>query len=197
MRCWSPAPRSACSGGSARPSIWSAPKGAISGLRVFLGSRSAIVSSTAVDPAGFAQLAERAVAMARVVPEDPYGGLAAEAAARRRRPRSSSPIRPSRTPRRCLPAPPRPRRRRWRCTASPTRKARTRAIGRDRDRARHLGRVRRPLCAHQPLRLGDRAGRRGHRDAARLRLFQRRASRPISRTRPRSAIAPASGRWRG
>ena len=50
------------------------------GLRVFLGRRSAIVSSTTLDPAGFAQLAERAVAMARVVPEDPYGGLAAEAA---------------------------------------------------------------------------------------------------------------------
>ena len=46
------------------------------GLRVFLGRRSAIVSSTAVDPAGFRTLAERAVAMARVVPEDPYGGLA-------------------------------------------------------------------------------------------------------------------------
>ena len=49
------------------------------GLRVFLGQRAAIVSSTAVDPAGFTQLAERAVAMARVVPEDPYSGLAAEA----------------------------------------------------------------------------------------------------------------------
>jgi PmbA protein len=51
------------------------------GLRVFVGRRSAIVSSTAVDPAGFAALAERAVAMARVVPEDPYGGLADEAGA--------------------------------------------------------------------------------------------------------------------
>ncbi len=49
------------------------------GLRVFVGKRSAIVSSTAVDPAGFAALAERAVAMARVVPEDPYSGLAEEA----------------------------------------------------------------------------------------------------------------------
>ena len=49
------------------------------GLRVFVGKRSAIVSSTTVDPAGFAQLAERAVAMARIVPEDPYAGLAAEA----------------------------------------------------------------------------------------------------------------------
>ena len=50
------------------------------GLRVFLGRRSAIVSSTTVDPSGFAQLLERAMAMAQVVPEDPYGGLAAEAA---------------------------------------------------------------------------------------------------------------------
>ncbi|MBV8914985.1 MAG: TldD/PmbA family protein [Acetobacteraceae bacterium] len=50
------------------------------GLRVFVGNRSANVSSTAVDPAGFAGLAERAVAMARVVPEDPFAGLAAEAA---------------------------------------------------------------------------------------------------------------------
>ena len=50
------------------------------GLRVFLGQRSAIVSSSAVDPAGFGLLAERALAMARVVPEDPFGGLAEEAA---------------------------------------------------------------------------------------------------------------------
>ncbi len=49
------------------------------GLRVFVGKRAAIVSSTAVDPAGFAALAERAVAMAKIVPEDPYGGLADEA----------------------------------------------------------------------------------------------------------------------
>lgn len=46
------------------------------GLRVFVGKRSAVVSATSVDPAGFAGLAERAVAMAKVVPEDPYGGLA-------------------------------------------------------------------------------------------------------------------------
>jgi len=50
------------------------------GLRVFLGQRAAIVSATSVDPAGFADLAERAVAMARVVPEDPFTGLAATAA---------------------------------------------------------------------------------------------------------------------
>ncbi|WP_458094992.1 TldD/PmbA family protein [Roseomonas sp. WA12] len=45
------------------------------GLRVFLGNRQAIVSTTDADPRGFAQLAERAVAMARAVPEDPYGSL--------------------------------------------------------------------------------------------------------------------------
>jgi PmbA protein len=45
------------------------------GLRVFVGNRQAIVSSTDPDPKGFAALAERAVAMAKVVPEDPFGGL--------------------------------------------------------------------------------------------------------------------------
>jgi PmbA protein len=50
------------------------------GLRVFVGRRSAVVSSTAVDPAGFDALAAQAVAMAKVVPEDPYAGLAEEAA---------------------------------------------------------------------------------------------------------------------
>jgi PmbA protein len=50
------------------------------GLRVFLGQRAAIVSSSTIDPSHFAGLAERAVAMARVVPDDPYGGLAETAA---------------------------------------------------------------------------------------------------------------------
>ena len=45
------------------------------GLRVFLGQRQAVVSSTDADPRTFAALAERAVAMARVVPEDPFAGL--------------------------------------------------------------------------------------------------------------------------
>ena len=45
------------------------------GLRVFIGKRQAIVSATDPDPKGFATLAERAVAMAKVVPEDPFGGL--------------------------------------------------------------------------------------------------------------------------
>ena len=48
-------------------------------LTVFVGKRSASVSTTELSAAGFAALAERAVAMAKVVPEDPYGGLADEA----------------------------------------------------------------------------------------------------------------------
>lgn len=45
------------------------------GLRVFLGNRMAIVSGTDASPSGFAALAERAVAMAQVVPEDGYATL--------------------------------------------------------------------------------------------------------------------------
>ncbi|MBV8521152.1 MAG: TldD/PmbA family protein [Acetobacteraceae bacterium] len=50
------------------------------GLRVFLGQRAAIVSSSRVEPSGFDTLVERAIAMARVVPEDPYASLAETAA---------------------------------------------------------------------------------------------------------------------
>ena len=46
------------------------------GLRVFIGQRQALIASTDADPRGFEKLAERAVAMACVVPEDPFAGLA-------------------------------------------------------------------------------------------------------------------------
>lgn len=46
------------------------------GLRVFLGKRQASVSSTDMTPAALDALVERAMAMARAVPEDPYCGLA-------------------------------------------------------------------------------------------------------------------------
>ena len=46
------------------------------GLRVILGRRQAFVSSTDLSAAGFDALVERALAMARTVPEDPYCGLA-------------------------------------------------------------------------------------------------------------------------
>lgn len=46
------------------------------GLRVFVGKGQAIVSSTDRADETLAQLAERAVAMARLSPEDPYAGIA-------------------------------------------------------------------------------------------------------------------------
>jgi PmbA protein len=46
------------------------------GLRVLIGKRQAVVSSTDVSPKALAELVERAVAMAKSVPEDPYCGLA-------------------------------------------------------------------------------------------------------------------------
>ena len=45
------------------------------GLCVFIGKCSASVSASAIDPASFARLAEQAVAMARVVPEDIYSEI--------------------------------------------------------------------------------------------------------------------------
>ena len=46
------------------------------GLRVLVGKRQAVVSSNDTKGNGADELAERAVAMARVAPEDPYAGLA-------------------------------------------------------------------------------------------------------------------------
>ena len=48
------------------------------GLRVFVGRRQASVSASDLSPAAQARLVERAVAMARLAPEDPYAGLAPE-----------------------------------------------------------------------------------------------------------------------
>ena len=46
------------------------------GLRVFIGSRQAIVSSSDTSAEALGELVDRAVAMARSVPEDPFCGLA-------------------------------------------------------------------------------------------------------------------------
>jgi len=46
------------------------------GLRVFIGKRQAMVSSSDTSPEALVELSARAVAMARAVPEDPYCGLA-------------------------------------------------------------------------------------------------------------------------
>lgn len=48
------------------------------GLRVFVGRRSASIHTSDFSPESFAALAERAVEMARLAPEDPYAGLAPE-----------------------------------------------------------------------------------------------------------------------
>lgn len=48
------------------------------GLRVFVGRRSASVQATDSSPGALAELAVRAVDMARTAPEDPYAGLAPE-----------------------------------------------------------------------------------------------------------------------
>src|SRR4051794_11693937 len=48
------------------------------GLRFFVGQRSASVSSSDLSADAMAALVERAAAMAREAPEDPYAGLAPE-----------------------------------------------------------------------------------------------------------------------
>jgi PmbA protein len=48
------------------------------GLRVFVGRRQAVVSGSDLSPPARAKLVERAIAMARLAPEDPYAGLAPE-----------------------------------------------------------------------------------------------------------------------
>jgi PmbA protein len=46
------------------------------GLRVFVGTRQAVVAGSDLSAAARTRLVERAVAMARLAPEDPYSGLA-------------------------------------------------------------------------------------------------------------------------
>lgn len=87
------------------------------GLRVLVGQRQAVVSTNDVSGDGVAKLAERAVAMARVAPDDKFVGLAD-----RRCWRASSPISICSTARfRPRPnwsaAPAKPKRRRWRSRA--------------------------------------------------------------------------------
>lgn len=48
------------------------------GLRVFVGRQQATVSASDISKATRARLVERAVAMAKLAPEDPYTGLAPE-----------------------------------------------------------------------------------------------------------------------
>lgn len=56
------------------------------GLRVFIGQKQAIASSSDQSPKALHALVERVIAMARVVPDDPFCGLADEAALERSAP---------------------------------------------------------------------------------------------------------------
>ncbi len=76
MRCCSRASRCRTRAGSARPRSSSARKARTSGLRVLVGKRQAIVSSSDRSPKMLAELVERTLAMASAVPEDPFCGLA-------------------------------------------------------------------------------------------------------------------------
>ena len=46
------------------------------GLRAFFGKRQAIVSSSDTSPDAIMELVDRVISMAKVVPEDPYCGIA-------------------------------------------------------------------------------------------------------------------------
>ena len=59
-----------------RPEKLERAEGQDLGLRVLIGKRQAIVSSTDFSTRALDELASRAVAMARVVPEDPFCGIA-------------------------------------------------------------------------------------------------------------------------
>ncbi|MGH6893333.1 MAG: PmbA/TldA family metallopeptidase, partial [Dongiaceae bacterium] len=67
------------------------------GLRVFIGRRQAVASTTDFGRAALDALVERALAMARAVPEDPYCGLAEPAELARDYPDldSTDPLEPS------------------------------------------------------------------------------------------------------
>ena len=167
------------------------------GLRVFIGKQAAIVSATSIDPAGFAELAERAVAMAKVVPEDPYAGLAETAAP----PEDAFDL--------DMVDPAEPSAEDLIARAAIAEDAAlavpgvTNSEGADAGFSRgeiflvDLGRVRRASRRHQPLDQRHGAGGRGHRHAARLRLRLPRCIWRTSTTRRRSAEAPRTGRWRG
>ena len=159
-------------------------------LRVFVGKRVASVSATAASDA--AMLAERAVAMARVSPEDPYQGLADPARLAKIDPRPR-PVRRYRDSGRAAEGG-RARRRRGRAFGQgrhqfgrQRRQRRARRAG-----ARHLARLPRPVSRLALLALGKRDRRRGHRDGARLRLFLApafRRSRRARRDRPQGRRA--------
>ena len=192
MRSPCAAARPACRCGSARSRRTEASESDDVSLRVFVGQRVASVSATAAsDPKA---LAERAVAMARVSPEDPYQGLADPALlAKSHRDLdlfdatevSADQLKEARA---C-------RRRGGTCRQGRHqfgRQRRQRRAGRA--GAGHVARLPRPLCRLALFALGQRDRRRGHRHGARLRLFLAPAFRRPRRAARRSAARPANAR---
>ncbi len=59
-----------------KPELVERSEGADLGLRVFVGKRQAVASSSDTSAEALTELVDRALAMARTVPEDPYCGLA-------------------------------------------------------------------------------------------------------------------------
>ena len=189
-RCACAASRSPSRCASARSRRPGAPRATTSRSAPSSASaRRRVSANVLTDPA---ELAERAVAMAKVAPEDPYAGLADPARLAREFPDldlldASIPSAAELTEigagrRGCRPR--RSRRHQFR--------RRQRRLVARRPGARHLARLRRLLShlALQPLGLGDR--RRGHRHGARLRGRDRRSIAPISSARRGSAARPAS-----
>ena len=162
------------------------------GLRVFVGRRQAVVSTNDVK-ADVAQLAERAVAMARVAPEDPFAGLADPAQLARDIPDLDL-LDPD------LPTVARPGRARQARRGGRARGQGRHQVGRRVGVRRHRRhgagderRLSRRLSQFRPERVDDRDRGRRHRDGARLRLFLR-AARRRSRCRPRRSGASAGER---
>ena len=163
------------------------------GLRVLIGRRQACVSSSDIRAETIAAMAERAVAMAREAPEDPWCGLAGAGGAgarlgpggaRSRRPRADA-----RRRRSCRRRRSRPRRRRWRCPGVSKMDAAGAGWSSSRDPSRRHQRLLRRLRPHRALAAGGGDLRRGHGDGARLRLREPRA--------PRRPARPGRGRPAG
>ena len=171
------------------------------GLRVFVGDdgklRQAIVSSTDPAPAGFAALAERAVAMARAVPEDPYRRPAPTRRTAWSPSTSTSPTQSEPDAEALIARAAAAEEAALAVAGVNNSEGAEAGYGRRTRRAGHQQRLRRRVRAHQPLPLRHRPGRAGHGDGAGLRLLLRRPPvRPGGRRRC-SAAAPGSGRSRG
>jgi PmbA protein len=134
------------------------------GLRVLVGRRQAVVSTNDISGDGVSKLAERAVAMARVAPDDKYVGLADPSLLARDFPDLDllDPKVPSTT-----------ELERRACEAEAAALAVRRRIGLDWNWRHGTGdqyRLPRLLSAFEPGHLDDGDRRRRHRDGARLRL---------------------------